>query len=201
VSEPELQTSAVGPESLADVAVLFEGYRNTRRCWCMAPCTTGARFAAGWLTGGNRRLFESLAREGDAPMGVLARLSGEPVGWAACGPRSRYAGREGHRRTLLRGLDPLEDHRVWLLPCLFVRADQRGRGLTRTLVQAAVGLARDGGASAIEGWPLAGPDPAAADAFLGRESTFGALGFRRVAQPDPRRVIMRLDLAEREASP
>ena len=38
---------------------------------------------------------------------------------------------------------------VWLLPCLFVRVGHRARGITYALVQAAVDLARDQGASAI----------------------------------------------------
>lgn len=194
MSVPRLRTSPVGPDALADVATLFDGYRNTRHCWCMAPCTTRSQFALGWLTGGNRRRFEDLARTSETPMGVLARLSGEPVGWAACGPRSRYAGAEGHRRALLAVLDPAEDESVWLVPCLFVRADQRGRGVTRALVEAAVDLARERGAVAVEGWPLTGPDPAPADLFVGRQSTFEALGFRPEAQPDPRRAIVRLDL-------
>ena len=93
----------MGPADLSDLAVLFGGQRNTRHCWCMAPCTTRAQFAAGWVTGGNRRRFEIMAAAGDQPMGVLAYEADEPVGWCACGPRSRYAGGEGRRRTLLRG--------------------------------------------------------------------------------------------------
>ena len=65
-----------------------------------------------------------------------------------------------------------EDEIVWLLPCLFVRAGRRGQGVTHVLVRAAVELACREGASAIEGWPLAGSERRSDDAFVGREQVF-----------------------------
>jgi GNAT superfamily N-acetyltransferase len=88
-----------------------------------------------------------------------------------------------------------EDEIVWLLPCLFVRAGRRGQGITHALVRAAVELARSEGASAIEGWPLAGSERRSDDAFLGREQVFDDLGFSCVERPTPERVIMRLELS------
>ena len=127
-------------------------------------------------------------------MGILAFVAGEPVGWCACGPRSRYA--TGGRSKIGGGRARAEDESVWLLPCLFVRAGHRGQGITYALVRAAVDLARREGASAIEGWPLARSDRQSADAFLGREKVFDELGFRCVERPSPQRAIMRLDLRD-----
>ena len=94
------------------------------------------------------------------------------------------------------GRDRTEDESVWLLPCLFVRVDHRGKGVTYALVRAAVDLARREGASAIEGWPIAVSDRQAADAFLGREKVFENLGFRCVERPVPQRAIMRLEFRD-----
>ena len=162
----------------------------------MAFCTTRAQFAAGWVAGGNRRRFETTAASSKEPMGLLASMSGEPIGWCACGPRSRYAGAEGRRRKLLCDQDPDEDEAVWLLPCLFVSPDHRAEGVTYTLVRAAIELARRHGAVAIEGWPITGPDRQSADAFAGRQKLFEDLGFLCVRRPDPHRVIMRLELTD-----
>jgi hypothetical protein len=63
-------------------------------------------------------------------------------------------------------------------------------------VRAAIELARQEGAIAIEGWPLAGPDRRSPDAFLGREKVFEELGFSCVERPSPQRAIMRLELSE-----
>jgi hypothetical protein len=62
-------------------------------------------------------------------------------------------------------------------------------------VRAAVELARREGASAIEGWPVAGSDRRSADAFLGREKMFEELGFSCVERPSRQRAIMRLELS------
>jgi GNAT superfamily N-acetyltransferase len=161
----------------------------------MTFCVTRSQFAAGWLNGGNQRRFESMASASPTPMGILASQAGEPVGWCACGPRSRYAAAISPRNKIMRNRVRAEDETVWLLPCLFVQAGRRGQGITRTLVLAAVELARREGAAAIEGWPLAGSERDFADAFLGREQVFEDLGFRCIERPSPERVIMRLELS------
>lgn len=190
----DLDARALGPGDLADLAALFGERRNTRHCWCMAFCAGRPQFALGWLTGGNRRRFEAMAAGSGPPMGILASVSGEPVGWCACGPRSRYAVAESGRSELLQDRDRDEDESVWLVPCLFVRKENRGQGVTYALVRAAVELARREAAVAIEGWPSAGSDRRPEDAFLGREEVFEDLGFHCVARPGARRAIMRLEL-------
>ena len=83
------------------------------------------------------------------------------------------------------------------MPCLFVRAEDRGRGGTHALVRGAVELARRHGATAVEGWPLSTAEPRQGDDFVGREKVFELAGFRCVSRPDPSRAIMRLDLGGR----
>jgi GNAT superfamily N-acetyltransferase len=184
----------VGTKDLPDLARLFESQRSTRRCWCMAFCVTRSQFAAGWLNGGNQRRFGTLAAASSTPMGILASQAAEPVGWCACGPRSRYVAATTPRSKIMQNRARDEDEIVWLLPCLFVRDGHRGQGVTHALVRAAVGLARREGAFAIEGWPLTGSERRSGDAFLGREELFEELGFSCVQRPSPERVIMRLEL-------
>ena len=132
--------------------------------------------------------------EDPTPMGILALVAGEPVGWCACGPRSRYVVATSGRSKVMGSRARAEDESVWLLPCLFVRAGHRGQGITYALVHAAVELARRQGAFAIEGWPLAREVRQSADAFLGREEVFEDLGFQCIERPSPQRAIMRLEL-------
>ena len=183
---------------MPDLATLFEMQRTTRRCWCMAFCVTRSQFAAGWLNGGNQRRFGAMAAASSAPMGILASQAAEPVGWCACGPRSRYNAATSPRSKIMRNRARDEDEIVWLLPCLFVRAGRRGQGITHALVRAAVELARREGASAIEGWPLAGSEQRSDNAFLGREQVFEDIGFSCIDRPSPERVIMRLELSGTE---
>ncbi len=196
VEDPGVAVTVVGRGDLDDLALLFQRDRSTRSCWCTAFCSTRRQFAFGWVTGRNRRHFEALAQHG-AAMGVLAWVDGQPVGWGACGPRSRYTAARAGRSALLDPLDRSEDDDVWLVPCLYVRADHRGRGLTGALVRAAVDVARQHGARAVEGWPVSGSDPQPAGDFVGRESVFAAAGFGCVARPQDGRVIMRHELGTR----
>jgi GNAT superfamily N-acetyltransferase len=127
-------------------------------------------------------------------MGVLAFIADAPVGWAACGPRSRYLGARPSQHRLLGDRSRAEDDSVWLLPCLFAHPDFRGRGVSHALVDATVLLATREGAAALEGWPMSEQEAQSGDAFVGREQLFDAFGFRCVARPVPGRVVMRRDL-------
>lgn len=197
---PQVMTRPLAPADLGELATLFDAHRNTRGCWCTAFCSTRAQFAVGWVTGGNRLRFESAASGTGPPMGVLAAVSGKPVGWCACGPRSRYAVAKAGRSNLLDALPRSEDESVWLVACLFVRASNRGQGVTRTLIKAGVEVARNHGAQAVEAWPVTGSVSSSSEGFVGRESVFDDLGFRCVDRPTPRRAIMRLELAPAAAA-
>jgi hypothetical protein len=201
----EVEIRSVGAEQLGLVRQLFETERATRHCWCMAFCSTNLQFAMGWYGGGNRRRFEELAVTGHLPMGIVASVDSQPVGWCACGPRLRYLAAIGGRSELLAQLSRNEDADVWLIACIFVARDRRSAGLVLPLLRGAIDLARRNGASAVEGWPLAA-GARQADArqagvlHVGREGVFARLGFRCVQRPSSQRVLMRLDLAGTSAS-
>jgi hypothetical protein len=117
-------------ERLPDLADLFETNGVTRGCWCMYFLLTGKEFGKGWR-GGNRVRFEEFARAAavggqDPPAGLLAYRDGEPVGWCAMGPRSRYP--RALRSPVLKGRDPDEDGDAWLVPCFFIRRTARRAG-------------------------------------------------------------------------
>lgn len=190
------EVQQVGAPQLDLVRQLFGVERVTRRCWCMAFCSTGWRFAAGWYGGGNRRRFEELAANGQAPMGVLAVADGEPVGWCACGPRTRYVTAIAGRSGLLAQRPRSEDQHVWLVACIVVRPDHRGSGVVGPLVRGAVSLARRNGASAIEAWPLAFGVRSPGNLHVGREGVFARFGFRCIQRPNAERAIMRVDLTD-----
>jgi GNAT superfamily N-acetyltransferase len=189
----------VGPTGIDALGELFGSARTTRHCWCMSFCTSRAGFVLGWFGGGNRRRFEAMA-EGESPMGVLASLAAIPVGWGACGPRSRYLGDSPSLHPLLGPRPRTEDETVWLLPCLFVRVGYRGQGVSHALVVAAISLARQHRAIAIEAWPSS-RDSISTDAFVGREELFADLGFHCVARPTPGRAVMRMDFVGPSGSP
>ncbi|SDY79962.1 hypothetical protein SAMN05660209_03766 [Geodermatophilus africanus] len=191
----EYEVQQVDADQFDLVRRLFSAERATRHCWCVAFCSTSRQFARGWYGGGNRRRFEELARGAQAPMGVLATLDGEPVGWCACGPRTRYLIAIAGRSGLLAQRPRSEDQQVWLVACMIVRPDHRGSGVVGPLVRGAVSLARGNGASAIEAWPLAVGVRRSGDLHVGREGAFARFGFTCIQRPNAERAIMRLDLS------
>jgi GNAT superfamily N-acetyltransferase len=182
----------------ADVADLFAANGTVAGCGCMYFILRSPEFNAGWSGGNRERLLRMVARE-DPPMGLLAYRDGRPVGWCATGPRSRYA-KVAHMRVY-KDRDPAEDDAVWLISCLFVRPGERGGGVAAHLLEAAVRLAEEYGAPAVEAFPYAGGERrSGVDAFIGTEPMFARLGFTVRARPTPKRVIMRLDLPHQPAS-
>lgn len=126
--------------------------------------------------------------------GLVAYLDGQPVGWCAVEPRSDYCGLVRSFRVPWEGRaeDPA-DASVFAVTCFFTRAGFRRRGVCGVLAQAAVGFARERGARAVEGYPIATTDVIAEELHVGTRGIFTDAGFSEVCRPTRRRVVMRLD--------
>jgi GNAT superfamily N-acetyltransferase len=195
---PELTILPATADQLADVAALFGTNGTSRGCYCTWFLIPTKECRAGWGAG-NQATFEARARSETLPMGLLAYADGEPIGWCATGPRARFE--RALNATVLRQHDPAEDTSVWLVPCFFVRVGHRKQGVMRALLDGAVQLAAEHGATAVEGFPLAGTARrSTGDAYLGVEPLFADLGFAVVDRPTANRVVMRRDLAAPVAS-
>jgi GNAT superfamily N-acetyltransferase len=128
--------------------------------------------------------------------GLVAYLDSEPVGWCAIEPRTAYP-RLPPRRVAweARGEDK-DDDGVWAVTCFVTRAGFRRRGISRALALATVAFAREGGARAIESYPMITEPPQEitwGEAHVGSRSIFADAGFQEVSHPTLRRVVMRID--------
>ncbi len=196
MAEPTIAPVTV--DRLGELATLFDTNGTTRGCYCTWFFIPTKECRAGW-GGANRGIFEQVARSEERPMGLLAYVDGAPVGWCATGPRSRYA--RVLETKVMQAHDPAEDDTVWLVPCFFVRVGYRRRGIMRELLEHAVALAAEHGATAVEGFPLSGGErKSTGDAYLGVEPLFASCGFSVVNRPTPNRVLMRRDLARRRGA-
>jgi ribosomal protein S18 acetylase RimI-like enzyme len=132
--------------------------------------------------------------EADSTSGLVAYLGGEPAGWCAVERRTAYEGLVRHARVPWEGRDEDKgDDGVWAVTCLLTRVGFRRRGVSRALARAAVELARERGARAIEGYPMTTKDAIAEELHVGTEGVFAGAGFAAVSRPTPRRVVMRID--------
>jgi GNAT superfamily N-acetyltransferase len=150
-----------------------------------------------WIAGkgaANRERLHQLVASGATP-GVLAYAGDAAVGWCAVAPRDAYPA-----LARSRVLGPVDDRPVWSVSCLFVARSWRRRGLSSKLLQAAVALARDRGATEVEGYPFepSSQEDPAPFIWTGTPSTYLRAGFVEVARRSPRRPIMRYAIAERE---
>lgn len=192
---PKLAIRPLGPERWPDLLRLFGPRGACGGCWCTWWRLARKEFEAG-KGGRNRRRLEAYVGAGHVP-GLLAYDGDVPVGWVAVEPREAYP-RLDRSRTLAR----VDEEPVWSITCFFVARPQRGRGVTRALIEAAVAHARAAGAPAVEAYPVA-YDADVGDAFVytGAASTFLALGFREVARRSPTRPIVRKVLRARRRGP
>jgi GNAT superfamily N-acetyltransferase len=196
---PRVTVVTANRASWDDLQAVFGTRGYAARCQCQ-------RFKIGhvdWSSGarGERgtRLREETAcghpRAGKTS-GLVAYLSGEPVGWCAVEPRVAY------RRLLrMRGWrkgrdeDPADDS-VWAITCFITRAGYRRRGITYALAAAAVDFALKRGAQAIEGYPMItrpDQDITWGELHVGSRNVFADVGFVEVSRPSLRPVVMRID--------
>ncbi len=175
-------------DNFADLVTLFGPNGAYSGCWCMWNRQTNAEFEANTYQP-NRSALEKLIAE-DHEHGLLAYKGGKPVGWAALAPRTEYS-----RLQRSPVNKPVDDKEVWSVTCFVVDKQHRGKGVAGALLAAAVERARDAGAAAVEGYPVA-PETEMADTEVwhGVESMFLEAGFTEVARRRPRRPMYRLDL-------
>lgn len=132
----------------------------------------------------NAAAFREIVERGPAP-GLLAFEGDVAVGWCQLTPRDRLPVLERSRR--LARVDALP---VWSISCFYVRKSHRRRGVTSTLIAAALRAAARRGAPALEAYPL-DRTLTSSTTFTGVASTFARAGFVTVARHAPAQPIVR----------
>lgn len=178
------------------LAALFGEGGDPKWCWCAFFRKRGKAWGSA-TTAENRALLRRLADRDDLAPGLVALEHGRAVGWVSLGPREDYERLE-YSRVLAR----LDDRPVWSIVCFVVSRRERGKGVARALLEAALHYARQHGATTIEAYPIEtdGRRLPSASAYTGTVGMFERAGFRRVAtrQANPAtrpRPIYRLELA------
>lgn len=177
------------PERWHDFAALFGPNGACGGCWCMWWRVTAKEFEAG--TDVNRERMRALVESGDHAPGLLAYEDGRVVGWGSVSPRPEFGRIERSPDLALLGED---DGPVWSVPCFYIVRGQRGRGIARALLDAAVAYAETHGAAVIEGYAV---DPSRrkftnSELYTGTVSLFERAGLERVGNRTPTsRLVMR----------
>jgi GNAT superfamily N-acetyltransferase len=146
----------------------------------------------------NRAALQREVHEADLPIGLLAYLQDDVVGWTRVVPRSTLPRIAAHR-ILARILD--DDPDAWWVSCFVVRREHRGGGIGVALLEAAADWAAQHGASVLDGHPvdadgLAGT-PSASAVFTGTLAMFQRAGFAEIGRTHPTRPVMRREFMHR----
>lgn len=197
-SHQGLYTKLAGPDEWMDVQRALTGGGDGRNCQCCWPVMSSAEWRESSRDGRREFLHTQLAT-GPAP-GIVCYANGDAVGWARVGPRPLQ-----HRVTAMRivrkgSSEPLDDISVWALTCFSVRREARGTGVMSALLNAAIDYAKSSGARVLEAYPFDNrPENVTAplsanELFVGTATTFLREGFRIIAHPTPRRLVVSIKL-------
>jgi GNAT superfamily N-acetyltransferase len=171
----------------SDLVELFgrPGASIPRWCWCMHYRRSGSddRRAS---AAANKRALKTLVDGGTVP-GLLGYRNGHPIGWISLGPRPDYP-----RLANSRVMKAVDDRPVWSIVCFFIDARERGKGISRALLRAAIAYARSRGATLLEAYPVdkrGRSNPVSL--WFGAKSLYDRAGFKEVARRKPERPVMR----------
>lgn len=178
----KLDFRPVTRKALGDLERFSECHGKFRYCSCMRWRLRSAEYQRS--TKESRIAALSGLVQHNVPVGVLAYLGEEPVGWCSIAPRADYAALER-----FRALARVDDAPVWSVVCFFVDRHVRRGGLTLGLLNAAVAFAASQGAKIVEGYPVA--QGLRLYTYMGSPETFRRAGFRDVTPSGAVRQIMR----------
>lgn len=187
------ETHPVTPDRFDDFADVVNRSRRPTHCWCLSHRLSAREIDE--LGDGSREQAMRRLCEREHPPGVVAYRDGEPVGWCNIGPRSEIT-----RLATSRLIRPVDEVPVWSIVCVIVRSGRRRQGVTRPLIEGAVGYAASHGAPAVEAYPV--DPPGRMDltmAFVGTRSMFARADFEVVGTTDAvagglPRLVMRRNL-------
>ncbi|MCX6827769.1 MAG: GNAT family N-acetyltransferase [candidate division Zixibacteria bacterium] len=155
-------------------------------CWCMSWRVQPKEFAR-QKGAGNKKSMHRLVKDKE-PIGIIAYLKDEPIGWCAVAPREKFVRLENSRV-----LKPVDEQPVWSVTCFFIAKPYRRQGVSTELLKGVIDYCRKKKAKIIEGYPSVPYSKSipAAFAWTGIPSAFIKAGFKVAARRSKTRPIMR----------
>ena len=176
-----------------DIAQFFRGHGELG-CWCQYWRQTSSDYRKGGPGSGETNLRLQV-QDGPTP-GMLAYSDGELVGWLGLWPRDHF-----QRLVRSRTIPTVDEKPVWSIVCFMIKVGHRRKGVSKALLEGAIGYARQEGIPTLEAYPL-DPEGTRVDVnfgYVGFTHMFEEAGFVRVLETNSKsarktRWLMRLDL-------
>lgn len=146
---------------------------------------------SGKKNGDNKLKMHDLVAQ-KSPAGFLAIYDGKAIAWAALAPREDFIKLAGSRIH-----KPIDDKKVWSIPCTFIHKDFRQQGVSVALLKGLIEYAKKQKIKILEAYPTI-PSGKLPDAFawIGLYKSFEKAGFKIVDQTSPNRPMVRFYLNE-----
>jgi GNAT superfamily N-acetyltransferase len=185
----QLQVRELTPALWPSVEKLFGKNGACGGCWCMFWRLKAQEPYAQLKGPALKRRFKARVARGEI-LGAVAFVDSEPVGWVTYGPRMTFPRLQ--RSPTLACDDAAQ---VWSVPCFFVKAGFRNKGVASALLAHAVEGMRMRGAPLAEGYPVKpardGSPLPAAFSYTGTVAMFEKAGFGLAADSVHSKIRMR----------
>ena len=161
-------------------------------CWCMYFRLKKSDFIEGKFNEGNKDAIQQLVFN-DYPTGILAFYGDEPIAWCALAPRDHFL-KLGKSRVH----KPIDDKKVWSIPCFFIAKNYRRLGVSVQLLKKVIEFARENDIHILEAYPTIPTTEKLPDSFawIGLYKSFERAGFKIVDQTSINRPMVRYYLTE-----
>lgn len=166
---------------------MFGGKGGCGYCWCMHFRLNKADYEEGKVHDGNKNAMKQLVWD-NQPTGLLGFYEEIPIAWCAFSPREDFI-----RLQKSRVHKPIDDNKVWSVPCTFVAKDFRKQGVSVALLKGLVKYAKEKGIKIIEAYPTIPTQEKLPDAFawIGLYKSFERAGFEIVDTTSKHRPMVR----------
>jgi GNAT superfamily N-acetyltransferase len=186
--KPKLVVRDLSPALWPALETLFGPRGACGGCWCMYWRLEKGESWEDLKGGPAKRRMRQLVTAGKA-RGAIAFAGKEPVGWIAYGRRHDFPRLERARTLTCEDVEL-----VWSLPCFYIKAGWRDRGVATALLRHALRSLRRQGAKIAEGYPVnlkPGQRLPNAFAWTGTHSLFAEAGFELAGPGNTSKVRMR----------
>lgn len=156
-------------------------------CWCMHFRLNKSGHEEGKANDGNKNAFKQLVWD-DRPTGLIGFYDDLPIAWCALSPREDF-----ERLKRSRVHRPIDDKKVWSIPCTFVAKEFRKYGVSVQLLKGAIDYAKEKGIEILEAYPTIPTQDKVPDGFLwiGHYKSFERAGFEIVDTTSKHRPMLR----------
>ncbi len=163
-------------------------------CWCMHFRLPKKEYEEGKTDDGNKDAIKKLVWD-DRPTGVIGFYEDIPIAWCAFSPREDF-----RRLEKSRVHQPIDDKKVWSVPCMYIKKEYRKIGLSITMLKGLINYARKQGIQIIEAYPTIPTQNRLPDGFawIGLYKSFERAGFKIVDTTSKHRPMVRYYIEAKE---